>query len=81
MYQRIAEKIAVAGWYTRGTFAPRKFRWRERDYPISQITLKSDVKDGGVRYRIYSVMANQELYRLSFDRDNEQWELTELWVE
>lgn len=81
MYQTIHEPIAVVGSYARGTFTPRKFLWRHRQYPISQITLRSDVKDGGVRYRIYSVLANQELYRLSFDRDNEQWELTELWVE
>ena len=48
MYQTISEPIEVAGVYTRSTFIPKKFRWKDRIYPIQEITLKSDTKDGGV---------------------------------
>lgn len=81
MYQRIDETIDVAGVYTKGTFVPKKFLWKNREYRISQITLRSDTKDGGMRKRLYSVTVGKEVYRLTFNRENEQWILEEVWVE
>lgn len=80
MYQTIDEPIDVAGVYAKSTFTPRKFRWKNKEYLIQEITLKSDTKDGGVRKRLYSVLVGRELYRLTFNRENESWRLEEIWI-
>jgi len=71
----------MVGSYTQGHFKPRKFRWHSRILPIDQITLQSDVKDGDVKKRLFSVVVGSEVYRLEFNRDSEQWWLKEIWVE
>ncbi|PIR59418.1 MAG: hypothetical protein COU69_00260 [Candidatus Pacebacteria bacterium CG10_big_fil_rev_8_21_14_0_10_56_10] len=81
MYQSINEPVTVVGVYHRGQFTPRKFRWQRRQYVIDEVTLSSDTKDGGVRKRLYSVTAGPNVYRLEFNRETEQWQLAELWVE
>lgn len=81
MYQKITESIEVAGVYQKSHFFPRKFRWKNQEYVISEITLKSDIKDGGVKKRLYSVLVNRELYRLTFNRDDESWTLEEIWID
>jgi hypothetical protein len=81
MYQTISEPIEVAGIYTKSTFIPKKFRWKNRVYPIQEITLQSDTRDGGVKKRLYSVVVGKELYRLTFNRDAESWLLEEVWIE
>ncbi len=73
MYQTIHEKIAVVGVYAQAQFTPRKFKWSSRTYVIDQITLTSDVKDGGVRKRIYSVLSGADFFRLEFNRETEVW--------
>jgi len=81
MFQRIGEKIAVVGVYNHGTFTPKRFKWHTREYPIEEITLASDIKDGGVRKRLYSTLSKGNLYRLCFNRDDEGWTLEEVWAE
>jgi hypothetical protein len=81
MYQTIAEPIYVAGVYDSSGFKVVKFKWRQRQYIVEQVTFKAEVKDGGVRGRMYSVVAGGTAYRLYFNRDSERWRLEELWVE
>lgn len=81
MYQTISEPIEVAGVYSLSGFRVAKFKWRGRQYLVEQVTFKADVKDGGVRGRMYSVVVGGTAYRLYFNRDTEQWRLEELWVE
>lgn len=81
MYQTIGEEILVAGSYKQHRFHPFKFLWRNKTYKINQITLVSDIKDGGVKKRWYSVLVGQEVYRILFNRETEAWTLEELWVE
>lgn len=81
MYQTIHEPIDVAGIYTKSTFTPKKFLWKNHEYVIGTITLKSDTKDGGVRKRLYSVTIGKDVYRLEFNRESESWMLEEVWVE
>ncbi len=81
MYQTIDEKIRVAGVFEVSGFVPKKFEWRSKIYPIQEITLKNDVKDGGVRKRFYSVMSRGNVYRIVFNRDSEEWQLAEMWFE
>jgi len=81
MYQSIHDHISVVGIYQMGKFIPKKFKWRNKVLKIAEVTLSSDVKDGGVRKRLYSVMAENNLYRLTFNRDQEVWTLDEVWYE
>ncbi len=81
MYQPIKQKIAVAGVYESAYFSPRKFKYRSREYVVQKITVTADVKDGGVRKRFYSVVANDNIFRLCFDREREIWTLEEAWID
>ncbi len=80
-YQRIHEPIAVAGTYQHHTFTPKKFRWNQRTFAIDTITLTSNIKDGGVKKRLYSVSSGPNIYRLEFNRDTESWWLEEIWID
>ena len=73
--------MAVAGVFRTGRFTPRKFQWGSRVLQVDEVTLVSDLKDGGVRQRRYGVVSGGNLYRLLFNRENEQWILEEIWVE
>lgn len=81
MYQKINQKIWVAGVYKNTSFQPVKFQWKNRLFPIEEITLQSDAKDGQVHKRLYSVLSGKEVYRLEFNRNSEIWYLREIWVE
>lgn len=81
MYQTIGEEISVVGSYQAGKFKPAKFQWRAKVYPVEEITLANDAKDGGVRKRYYSVVSRGTVYRLCFNRETEHWLLEEVWYE
>ncbi len=81
MLTPVGEPVAVLGSYAHATFSPRKFKWRERVFSITEVTFVTDVKDGGVKKRTYSVLSGGTLYRLEFNRDTEDWCLAEIWCE
>lgn len=81
MFHSIGEKISVVGVYQGGHFLPKKFAWKTKVYPITKITLISDIKDGAVRLRLYSVLSETSLYRLLFNRETENWKLEEIWCD
>lgn len=80
-YQTIHEKIAVAGVYANATFIPKKIRWGKKVLPVETITMSAEVRDGAVRTRMYSIVSLGTMYRVSFNRDTEQWFLEEVWCE
>lgn len=79
MYQTIGEKISVIGIYKQGKFIPKKFQWNGNILNIDEITLTADIKDGTIRKRMYSVVCKGNVYRLMFDRQQEIWEVAEVW--
>lgn len=81
MYQTIHEQVDVAGIFRQGLFQPKKFRWQGQIYQIDQITLQANLRDGGIRQRTYGVMSGANLYRLLYNRENEEWFLEEVWCE
>lgn len=81
MYQTISETISVAGAYIPGGFKPAKFRWKNRLYPIKEICSQHDFKDGNVKKRRFSVLSGSTVYLLEFNRDQESWQLVEIWLE
>lgn len=81
MYISIMESISVAGTYASTGFTPKKFLWKRKTYPIDTITLITNIKDGGVLSRMYSVVSQNNMYRLLFNRTIERWTLMEVWCE
>lgn len=82
MYQTLHEDISVVGIFSRGTFVPKKFKWRQRELKITEVTLTSNTKDGGVKFIWFSVVAeDKNVYRLLFNRENYQWWVEEVWIE
>lgn len=81
MFQTIDEKVSVIGLYKSGVFFPKKIQWGERVLLVREITLVSDIKEGQVKKRMYSLLCGKELYRLVFNRETEIWVLQEIWVE
>ena len=81
MYAHIHEPISVVGFYTRGKFFPKKFIWQNKNYTITQQTFLTDLKNGGRKQRMHSVIAQDNTYRLLFDRDLEEWWIEEIWME
>lgn len=79
MFQPVHERISVAGIYHQGKFTPRKFQWRKHTFVIKEVTYAADFNDAGVHQRQYSVVAQQQVYRLLFQRDREEWWLEEVW--
>lgn len=80
-YQTIHETIEVVGTYAHAAFTPKKMKWNNRIFPIDTITFTTDMRDGNVRKRIYSVVSKGTVYRISFNRETEQWFLEEIWCE
>lgn len=81
MYQVIQEPITVAGVYEAGRFRPVKFRWRRRVFTIKQICSSHDFRDGSLWLRRFSVVAEEAVYLLEFNRHQESWCLAQLWLE
>ena len=70
MLTQIDEPIIVAGVYEKASFFPRVFLWQSQKYKVEKITLVSEIKDGSVRQRVYSVISGDVLYRLKFYLEN-----------
>lgn len=81
MFQRIGEKIIVAGTYKQAAFYPRKFLWNKQTFLVSEITVVTDIRDGMTKKRMYSLLCGKNLYRVVFNRDTETWVLEEIWME
>lgn len=80
-YQPLNDQISVLGVFQNHRFVPKKFKWRQQTYRIDKITLVSDIKDGQIQKRLFSVVANQNVYRLEYNRTSESWLLQAVWVE
>lgn len=81
MYQKINENISVIGVYSSSKFIPKKFKWKDKVFPVKEITLYNDVFDGSIKKRLYSIVSGVDLFRLEFNRNTERWKLLEVWCE
>lgn len=81
MNQTINESIRVAGIFDCSCFKPIWFDWSNQRLKISKITFITDYKQGLVKYKIYSVIAGGNLYRLHFDFINLDWILESVWID
>lgn len=81
MEQTIGETISVLGIFKNASFTPKKFKWNNHTYPIENITSIHELKDGGVVKRRYAVLSGPNLYLLEYNRQDETWELVQIWME
>lgn len=81
MYESINEAISVIGVYANAHFVPKKFLWKDTQYLISSVTFVTDIKEGDIKKRHYTVISGGNAYRLLFDRSQETWKLKEVWSE
>jgi hypothetical protein len=81
MYQPIEEEISVAGIFSQGKFEPKKFLWKQKIYPITEITLTARSRDGQVQLQHYSVLSHGNLYRLMYNQTTQHWKLAEIWCD
>jgi hypothetical protein len=81
MYQKINDNISVLGVYSSQVFIPKKFKWNDKVYPIKDITLLNNIRDGSIKKRLYSVLSGVNLYRIEFNRESENWKILEVWCE
>lgn len=81
MYQTICETITVVGIFRNSEFIPKKFKWNNRTYLIDAITSTHELRDGGVQKRRYAVTSKANLYLLEYNRQEESWELIQIWHE
>lgn len=81
MYQTIHEQIRVAGVFNCSSFKPVWFEWEQRMIKVQEITLVSNYKQGSVKCKIYSVVADDNVYRLAFDLNTLDWNLESVWID
>ena len=81
MNQTINEPIKVAGVFYHSVFKPVWFEWNNQQLKINEITLISDYKQGLIKCKIYSVLANGNLYRLLFNLISQKWVVQSVWID
>ena len=81
MNQIINEPVKVAGVFKHSLFKPVWFEWSNQRLKISKITFITDYKQGLVKHKIYSVIAQGNLYRLLFNTNNLDWTLESVWLD
>jgi hypothetical protein len=81
MHQTIHEAVKVAGIFSLSQFKPIWFKWQNRVLKVDQITLVSDYKQGLVKSKLYSVIAEGNLYRLDFNLITHDWILKSVWID
>ncbi len=81
MYQTIHERVRVAGIFDQADFKPIWFVWRRRKFNVEKITLVSDLKDGAIKKKMYSVLADGNLYRLDHCPAEQTWVLEQTWID
>lgn len=81
MYQTIHERIKVGGIFYLAKFKPVWFVWRRQKFKVEEVTLISDFKDGAIKKKMYSVLAQGNLYRLDFCPEEFSWFLEQTWVD
>lgn len=81
MYQTIREPVSVTGIFKNASFTPKDFKWNNRSYLIESITSIHEFRDGGLIKRRYAVISGGNLYLLEYDRQNQTWQLIQIWHE
>ncbi len=79
MFTTVEETIHVAGVYKNDTFVPRSFLWNSKKITVESITYIADYSEGEMKLRSYSILTQNTLYRIIFNRATEHWTLSEVY--
>ncbi len=74
------EKVSVLSVYNhqKGGFAPRKIRWKDRIYQITQVGYHHKVRLGRTMLHVFSVCNDAMAFKLHFNADTLEWVLEEV---
>jgi hypothetical protein len=81
MFTEIHEPIITLVSYERAGMQLKRFRWRNQLFAVEKVTAVTNIRDGSVRQRRWSVVSGGAVYRLLFDRVAETWELEAVYCE
>jgi hypothetical protein len=74
MVTEVGERIKVMAVFDGGV-KPVKFRWRDRVYPVREVTYTWRSMDGSARIMHFSVTDGSTLFELTFNQATMRWSL------
>lgn len=77
MGERIGEIINVVAVFDPG-LRPARFRWKDRVYPVKEITYTWTSKRGGAGVTHFSVSDGASLYELAYNHSTMRWSIEEV---
>jgi len=76
MPEEILETVEMLGHFRNGSVVPCRFRWRDRVYPITKVSLRWESRVGA--FKLYHFMVRTrsgDVYEIHFDTENLRWTL------
>ena len=82
MYQDMDEPIEVLVFFRKSRMEPRRFRWKDRVYKVSEVTGNWSTDIGAYRVRHFAVVdESSNFFQLSYDERKTSWVISKIWVE
>ena len=81
MHTKINEPITVSALFAGDRVRPQIFKWDGRTYPVSQVNLVYEERNGADRVYHFAVSNQEAFFKLSFDTRSLAWRLLDLYVE
>ena len=80
MYTNINEQVKMIVVFDRGIVTPRLFRWHNRDYKVSEISMRYQEREGrSVNYFFGIETDNGNVFKLRYNDEQLAWWLMEVW--
>jgi len=82
MYQDMDEPIEVLVFFRKNRMEPKRFRWKDRVYKVSEVTGDWNTDIGTYRVRHFAVVdESSNFFQLSYDERKTSWVISKIWVE
>lgn len=83
MYDKLHEKIQVTATFaSNGKAIIERFTWKNKDYPVTEVTLITKAYHGRDTVWMFHVVTPTAAFKLRFDTDTMNWWLEEsTWEE
>ncbi|MBI2475459.1 hypothetical protein HYV69_03490 [Candidatus Uhrbacteria bacterium] len=79
MHEFLNDQIDVIASFCQNRVIPKRIRWNERDYDISNVNLVHTAREGQKRIFYFSVSDNTNYFKLKLDPEYLEWHLVELY--
>lgn len=77
---QINEPIDVVAKFSKGNITPLVFKYKSRVLKIESVDLKYDFHRDKVGFSSFSVLANGNSYKISYNNQNYLWVLEEIFT-